>query len=191
MIYYWIREYFADINEDDVSISDDKMKIQHLGNRNKWSNTNFGNIEIDSMCNNIYKWKLKVTARDKKLGEKVLISLGISSGTNKAIVFPREKNAIFYGFNCGLKYRRDRRETKESMLNFEHELYAKDLNCGDIIEIILDLQQSFISLIINEKNYGVAFDDVESNENLKYRLAVSFCDKDVSVELLDFEIMYH
>ena len=60
LTYYWFREYFSNINEDTVSLSDGKMTIEST--RHGWCNASFGNIKISSTesANNIYKWKIKI-----------------------------------------------------------------------------------------------------------------------------------
>ena len=80
LMYYWIREYFADINEEEVFFSENRMKLEcqsHL----VWNNTSFGNIKIDSMCNDIFKWKLKIPGDDKLARQRdgIGLLLGISS----------------------------------------------------------------------------------------------------------------
>ena len=56
--------------------------------------------------------------------------------------------------------------------------------------IILDLDLKQISFQIDGKSQGVAFKDVKCDDNIYYRLAVSFGDKGDKIELVNYRSEY-
>ena len=101
LIYYWLNEHFDIINESVVIQTSNKMKlISGKGSSNKWNNSNFGNILIPSIGDDIYKWKLKLTrfglsaADDSSL---IQLLFGISNGDNITEAFVHDEDDIFYG----------------------------------------------------------------------------------------------
>ena len=52
LMYYWIGEYFDDINEDKVSRSDDRLKL--TSKKHGWKNSSFGKKIIESTSKNVY-----------------------------------------------------------------------------------------------------------------------------------------
>ena len=129
VVYYWIKEYFDDVNEDVISLSDDKMSL--ISKSDDWDNTSFGKVRIDSISDNIYKWKLRITDDHEDSAKSIYVVFGISSGSDTKQVFLWE-NATVYAYNVsnGFKY-------NSADLDSSH--YGKQCKGGDTVGINLDL----------------------------------------------------
>ena len=62
--------------------------------------------------------------------------------------------------------------------NYSYECAWK--NDGDILEMILDLNDRTLRFKMNDKDYGIAFDEVDTNV-VGYRLALTMCECDESI----------
>ena len=183
LMYYWLKEYFAVINDEKVSLSNDKMKLGFkVGS---WTNSSFGNFKIDSMCNNIYKWRLKI----ESAGSENLL-FGISSGNDTEQVFVWDLNAFFYGVNAFNGEKITHKENRSGKFDFDATKYISRIGCNDEVKIVLDLSNKCISFCVNDEDKGIAFDNVKCEKGLEYRLVVSSCSESISIELLDLEIIY-
>ena len=69
-----------------------------------------------------------------------------------------------------------------ALFNQRNYGYAQYLKDSDIVDVILDLEKGKLSFVINEKNCGVAIDDVPLNK--LYRFGVSLGNKDSQGTLL-------
>ena len=187
LMYYWMGEYFDDIDEDKVCRSDDRLKVTSI--QHGWKNSSFGKTIIDSTGKNIYKWKLKVGDNQEKnsRSEQPHIMLGITTGTDTSefFIWDNDRSVIFYGYNGygGSKYYR-------FLGGFQTGTYGVAFAGGDVIEIVLDLYNKQLSFNVNDKNQGVAFESIKYGDDKKYRLVVSFYDENLSVELINFHIEY-
>ena len=174
--YYWITEYFHVI-PGSVSLSDNKKKLTSISFGRL--NTSFGRTIIDSTCHNIYKWKLKIINSSTKRQTCVMIGISTASDSEATSCFTWSNTAMYYAYNGynGMIYRQGIIRTRS---------YGKTFTGGDIVGIDLNLSKKQISFTVNDKDQGVAFETIKSEEDLKYRLAISFYETDDSVELMSF-----
>ena len=154
LTYYWLKEYFAVINDEKVSLSKDEMKLEFK--TGGWTNSSFGNFRIDSMCNNIYKWRLKINSAGS---ENILF--GVSSGNDTEQVFVWDLKAFFYGINAFNGEKITHKENRSDKFDFDATAYISRIGCNDEVEIVLDLSLKRVSFGINGEDKGIAFDNVK------------------------------
>ena len=68
--------------------------------------------------------------------------------------------------------------------------YSQDFDrvkSGTIIKMIYNVGKGSVSFIVDGKNHGIAFDNVDKREDLNYRLAI-YMNTGASVELLGVSI---
>ena len=176
-----MKQYFADINQDVMSLSDDKMiiKCKKYG----WNNSSFGNIIIPSSdcMNNIYKWKIKlIDTNTASQSQNCLV--GITSGKHVKLPFVLDDTATFYGYNA---YNGEKLVNAESN-KFDSENYGDKAGTDDIVGIVLS--ENKLSLSVNGKDQGIAFQEIKTDKDLDYRFVVSFCGTKLSVKLVSFEV---
>ena len=96
--------------------------------------------------------------------------------------FVQQKASIHYAFQCwdGRKDSKKIWNKKYSTMEYGERVQMKDE--GAIVKMKYDVWEGRISFIANNKDQGIAFDDVESGNNIKYRLAIYMVGE--SVELL-------
>ena len=66
--------------------------------------------------------------------------------------------------------------------------YAKEFCSGDIIKIEVNTKYKTIKYNINDKDFGIACNNINFENNTKYNFVVSMYEKDDCVELVDFKI---
>eukprot|EP01084_Bolivina_argentea_P309663 535690_1 len=152
--------------ENEFIVSGNTIEYQHA----------FGTKIISNKEKNI--WKIKLACEN----EKAEITLGIVESMfctkNKMDWFWSPKYRGHGLYNC------DGRIYHEHAVNHISKLYAQKMKHNDVIIMVLDLinhNQGILSFTINNINYGIAVDNI--NTTKKYKLAValrSIC----SVQLL-------
>ena len=64
--------------------------------------------------------------------------------------------------------------------------YGCKFDQSDIIKVKLNLKTKQLGFSINDKDQGIAFNHIECNEDIKYRLGVSLTQRDSSVSIIKF-----
>ena len=174
MLYYWIKyEWCTDEDYLQSSCFDIKQdvvtRIYDSGNR-----TIFLDQTISSGIHE-YKFRIFIAERDQNYFD---LSIGIIM--DKFIKPENIKNECHFLQDTGYGFSTSRAiaSCKSNWLSRE---YAKIPNDGDIITMIVDLEQNTISYKINDEDYGVAFDQIEEGE---YRVAVYSYTIGSKIELL-------
>eukprot|EP01084_Bolivina_argentea_P193993 332803_1 len=166
--YYGQREYFA-VNGKDVESSTDYLTIHR---KIHWKNEGIDNISygaevIESKSNRICLWNIQfignIIDTDYEAYEDYDYELFVGITSNS--LFSQKRKSINYCFRtCG----------KKKAKNGKWEKYTESsINFGAIIGIKLDLKNKTISFYHNDKNIGIAFENIECGYNINYRLAVS------------------
>ena len=62
--------------------------------------------------------------------------------------------------------------------------YGQVCSTGDIIDVYLDFNERTLSFSINNKDYGVAFDNIKTGD---YRFGVTLTGKGTSLQLIAYE----
>ena len=53
------------------------------------------------------------------------------------------------------------------------------------------MKKKQLKFLINDKDQGIAFENIKSDKKIVYKLAVSFLNNDVSVQLIKFARLYN
>merc|ERR1712037_708594 len=118
--------------------------------------THFGNICIGSKSKKICKWKIKV---NKSCGSMII---GISSDWTSHDGFYSNTASSTYGYGCyGMKYK-----------NGKSDEYSSYWKKGIVVGIKLDLKQRIIEFYKNEQSQGIAFENIDIDDDLSYKLAI-------------------
>ena len=161
--YYYDGEYFEKRKSaKHINMTDNKRTV-YTNYSFAWSV--YGALKIPSTINFIFKWTILVNKCSKNC-----FRFGICSENAENTKFFNDNNCISYVYDGG-----DGKIYSNKQLLANWKKYGKRLNgMGDKIQIILNLKRKEISFIINNTNYGVAFKNIIYNEQIYYRLAISF-----------------
>lgn len=175
LVIHWILLYFSLGDEFDQHHKSFKLT---QNNRIAETKDNANSIVLSSKRVNsgIHRWKIHLIKQStKNLNWKRVLGIwktshSIPAHMNTNVAYEHYPGQL-YGWiiNANLKTNGDKR-------NFMQ--YAKrECVTGDIIEIILDLNQQTLSFICNGKDVGVAFDNVDKTEYRMFYCTVSRGDK--------------
>ena len=172
VIWYHIQLYFIKISNGQV-LNDDKTIINQTGScvaASAW-----GSVLMSSMDEKVYEYTIKLLP-----GSESRVAIGIDEDGYKRLNswFVQQNESIHYAFECwnGCK---DSKEEHSASYGEEVEVRSE----GSIIRMKYDVGKRTLSFIVDGKDYGVAFNNVQKGENIKYRLAVYLYGYE-SVELL-------
>eukprot|EP01084_Bolivina_argentea_P227012 383403_1 len=181
LLYYYVNEFW-DICGQNIVRSDDKRKL--IKTKNGWSNTSCGFHTISSPiyntsiydgddCN-FYKWDIQII-KSKQYPSYISIGLSRNFDIGQSICNTLQKwtnNICYYGHNG-------------------NQMHGSCKSIGDVYG-----QNDIISIELNTKNGMVSFykNDVIQGKSwriaisacVKYKLAVSVCDKGDSVSIMRF-----
>ena len=178
-MYYWMREYFDDFDETQLSRSKNKLLLQNKPDtaRTGYSHSSFGKIKVDSTSNSIYQWKLKLIGSISPASAM----LGVSTSTRVSVDYIMNMDGKSYAYNGYAQKYINVDGSPSDVID-----YGVTYGSGDIVGIILDLSKREISFSVNDEVQGVAFEEVECGDDVQYRLAVAFVSSDVSIQLIEF-----
>eukprot|EP01084_Bolivina_argentea_P088854 160420_1 len=156
---------------DETESSNNNMTVTKLGND---YSSNFGNIWIDSISHRICLWEIKINNVNK------YFAVGISSDDSS-------ENKRFYNnvLSSNYGYCDNGNKVCKDVL----EDYGKSWSDGDVIGIKLDEIQKCIEFIHNGESQGIAYNNIDTSSNIKYKLAVHMYYKDSSVTIMKFEYL--
>ena len=179
ILYYYQDEIFHIVSKQ-VKVSEDGRSITKI--RGGWANTNYGITEIESNTNNIYRWDFNM----KKLQSyHVMIGIMDSKYINPDSYFMNTgaKNCSYIQWGIGWTYETKNGSWPRSSAN-EDWMFQHD---GDKVSMILDLSQSKLTFIINDKVTINAYDDIKKSDDIKYRMFVTMWNRDDCVEIVKCE----
>ena len=176
LAYFYIYEYFSECG-DDLQITDDKTTVtkaykEHHRFNHRWWNNAYGHLWFNSNGNEIVKWKFEIKGNGivmNGLRDKVFFVL-TPYGNRLNDDATNQSDAPNYGFsNEGgrIYYSRD------GNCDIGDAGYGADI--GDKITIQLNTitGNGNIRCKVNNDEYVTVYDEIEQNDNLKYKLAVS------------------
>ena len=178
-ILFFRDDEIFDIIGRDVKVSENKKIITKL--QGHWQNNTYGIMEIPSMSNIIYTWTLKIHHLELNSGH---IMIGISSVQSPSTYFEIESNGIHYVYHGEGKIYYVGYSPK--WVNDDWCSYGDGCVENDIFSVELDLKSKQIKFFINGEDQGVAYTNIDKDDNVKYRLMVSMAGKDDCVEILNF-----
>eukprot|EP01084_Bolivina_argentea_P229209 386918_1 len=188
--FYQINEYFNLIG-DFILSSNNKKRITKQGdsahktddkNYGDWNNTTYGAqlISADKSRTNIVKWHLRLIKVHDTCAN-ILIGLMTNPDDDEYITWQAFRNwyrQVHYGMYIGF----GSLDSCEGETDGYCEMFqfAQD----DIICMELNLKGDCIKYYRNGEDLGIAFGGIERREGLTYRLCVSFCDPNDSIEIV-------
>lgn len=175
ILYLNEEERFAIIRKY-IESSDDEKKIWKTFDDREFTN-NYGQIVIPSLSNCLCRWNFMV--HDVSL---VSLFIGVSWKVVPEPSGPPQMDDSHYCIhNAGYK----------NMIEKRHfGAYCDEIHAGDKVTLILDLKRAQIRYIINDKDQGVAYQDILKGEDVNYRLNVCIRKKGVSISITNFERHY-
>eukprot|EP01084_Bolivina_argentea_P018394 34250_1 len=183
--YYFQPEQF-EIAGNGVIISNENKTITYSKGECKGCCTSYGKHIIPSTSNYIYEWHLKI---NETISNHCYIKIGITSDTKTRDgsftyeVIKVDSDHIAFGYwSCNGNIFDSRLNCPSRGLSYNGCKFDQ----GDIIKITLNLKTKQISYSVNDKDQGIASENIPCNHNIKYRLAVLLADKYLSVSILKF-----
>ena len=198
--FYDCRDTFcAELAGVGMEISEDGSMVTYNPDEDEYGQSIFGEQEIDSLNNDyIYVWKFEIIERT------MLMMVGLSSAADVHLENPYsltyfESHPYSYlcnGFNGGLSKNDDQVGDKERI----QWNYAPKLRKGDIIEMVFDTRTKWLWYLINGKEIReesefnssndtkVAFSDIATGKDIKYRMAVAIRKKGNSIRIHSFSV---
>ena len=171
-LQFYVAEYFS-IPGQYTMIMGDGNTIKKISNN--IDNTTFGNLVIPSTSQIMCRWTIKV-------GEftDYGFAFGISSDYSTNHKFCDNINSSNYAF-CALSYTMSKGETVSN--------YGTEWHINDEIGIQLNLKERNIEFLVNGQNQGIAYHNIEIGEDIAYRLATYVYQNNVTVKLINFEVL--
>ena len=157
-----------------MKLSQGNKCITNASKAGGWNNTNYGIIEIASNTNATYEWELRV----KEKGSKNSITVGITN-TNEPDEYYGHKLEQYnhYMYNSsGSKWRHDQ----------DWREYGDQYKKNDKVKMTLNLKNADLRFSVNDVSKGIAFENIEKGDDIKYRMFVSMYGENDSVEILNF-----
>ena len=157
--YLLLKEYFAQHNPKNITLSDDKLTIRTSG---PILNTSYGGIKIPSTKETKHHWIFKIIKTGSFMG------IGIDETKYARIdksFFDHSADSKIYGF-C----------SDGDVTHWRKGHYGKgspQYRNGDTVEMILDLKNKCIYIRVNEQEKILVVDDVTIGDDIEYCMAVS------------------
>ena len=182
IIYYHHSEYFTKHGQF-IQLNQNNDTITRILKVSNTDNSVYGNILIDAAVNLniIYSWTFKII-------ESSLMFIGIDSSNKKHIGgdFSFFNGDYFYAYgggdgigNHGWIY---------SQITLEEE-YGDNLKINDELRMELNTKNSTMRYFINNIDQGIAFQDIDFDDNKKYYMAICLTSSS-KVKLIDFNQTY-
>ena len=180
--YYFIFEQFVD-HGDNIEMNktnDIAWQIKRKGS-DRCCNTIYGQQIVDPSKKEIrrYKWTLQLLAFKGMNGFYFGIDSSDKEFLNGDYTSRMRNKKQFYAFTVSKFVRRT-----ETLQRKCHKL---EFNVGDIICLILDVEQKTFGIIINDDMENSTKHNDVRIDNIKYRLAVTLTFSEQKVQLLKYE----
>ena len=148
-------------------------------------NTAYGNVLIDGQFLCIFEWSIKII-RD----EYHTIGIGIAESNkwwiNTNYLF---KNDPFYSyFSKGEIFSMSDDKTKRALCCGTK--YGEQFYANDIIKMEVNTKEKTIRYYKNGKDLGIAVNDINFKNNIRYNLAVVMGAKNDCIQLIDFKMKF-
>ena len=172
LLYYYNPEYFTK-HGDYILLQDDKT-VEH-----DWQckyDSVYGKLEINDKDYIKCSWTFEVSMENNG----VVMGIGISC--DKEIIndiFANRANTYAYEYYIGGDIR----------IEDEIKPYGREWNNGDIIKMELDVANRILRYSLNSEDQGIAVQDINFDNGMKYTMAMYFDDHAI-VKLLDFQATY-
>ena len=183
LLYYFVDEQFG---EDNLGMG---YKLSKNNKIMKLIKNKFGAVYLrHTVKTGIHRWKFKIL---KVNDHHYYMSIGIFKTKNKVkagcrVDKFRADDGYGWIINCQrtttIKGSRDAGRGRRMPRRARYGI--RDCITGDIIEMILDLNQGNLSYVVNGEDWGVAFANIEITS---YRAAVSANRTDDGMELISYQ----
>ena len=174
VVWYHNPLYFIKISDGQTLNEDQTIIKNHFDAESAWTS-----ILMSSMDNMVYEYTVKVSS------DVGVVAIGIDENGYKRLNswFVQQTDSIHYAFEGWNGNKDSKHDGKEP--------YGKALSDqpGRIIKMIYNVGKTSLSFIVDGEDYGIAFDNIESREDLNYPLAVYMAGAG-TVELLGVSIAH-
>ena len=170
--FYFEMDKF-ELVSNHIELSDDHLAMSTREDISGWSSA-YGKIGIDSLSDIRCYWKIKIM---KGLCTS-FIGLSAARDINEAYVYRGDSghhDPFYTLFNTEVRSHND------------SKYYAAEYTEGDIVTIYLDLVKKQIHFGVNEKEYGIAFENIETGIDVKYYLGITTCYVGQKLAIVDFD----
>ena len=171
ILYFGGNEVF-DIINDDIKLLNDGTCIEKIKLDGDWNNNSYGIAEISSLSGYQYQWDLKIKCKYKN------VLFGISSTVTPNKEFEQHEGHHYVMSAGGSVFDLDDA--------IQWRFYCGEITGNDNVTIHLDLKQATLKFIINGSDKGIAYNDIQKSENIKYRLLVTIRDIGDTVTISNF-----
>ena len=178
ILYYHLYDYFELINPN-MTLSDNKQNITL--NTNYRDNLTFGKEIISSTDQCIYKWYLQLNGYPSGF----IIGLTSKPWNVNNNLYESQKCGQCYLFWPNVSFQLASHITSWSVKD-----YIRDAKSNDIVCMEVNLIDKTIKIYLNDKDKGIAFKNVETGDDIKYRLSVTLLNIQTSISLVKFTQSY-
>ena len=186
LAFYFHGECFNKCGYD-LQISKDKMTIYKIFNNNNHENRAFGKCWISAVCNKIAKWTFKIN----HIGEFSSIKIGLVTNDNNTNSDHGRKDTTD-GYWLSI-------EGNRALPIAGYTINADDdstdiLAKSDEMTLIYDARHNIFKVEWVEDNLKtnrklIINDNIESAENMKYKIAVCLENKNDKLTLVNFDLV--
>ena len=178
VLYYYPDEIFQIVSKS-VKISDDGKSVIKIANDKWWNNTNYGINEIASNTNNKYQWDFRMKHLEFR-GVMIGIMNSKQICVDKYFYECDAKRVTYAVYGGGKTYDAIKQEWPWGLSG------RRQFKQDDKISMILDLNTSKLTFVINDKIQINAYDNVPKSDHIKYKMFVSLIHKNDCVQIMSF-----
>ena len=181
ILYYRADEIFDSVGSE-VILSEDKRTITKTDpTQQDIPVCNYGLIQIPTNGDSICRWDLRINKKEMYSGIRIGLSTTRTMGKFWEIVSNNdtEKNTLCLYSSYAARF-----DPIESEVQWPD--YGKEYGENDVVSIILDLTKRSINYLLNDKDQGIAYENIGRNEDTKYQLLVALESQDDCVEIINF-----
>ena len=169
-----MKDIFYIYDKDKVKVDRDGTYLTAI-TRQMWCPPSFGKVEILSNIPRKYKWDFTVNAAEH-------VVIGISSSTQTASW--DDMDSWDY---CAMGWRSKYHKTPGELPLFD-EYDGFTLKDGDKVAMYLDTKERQIGFMINDRDKGIAFNDIMQGDDIIYRFMAQIRGKaGLSIQIDAFE----
>ena len=185
IVYFNDYDEFAECGSR-IIISSDKRMITHDTMTHACDSHCFGSLQISSLSNDtIYKWDIQITKLNPVSCWNIMIGVSSKFKLQKSIPWGdiHVRAALEYAYS-------DNGDILSNHNRFLWKKYGNPSVENDIISVELDLNKQQIRFYINDKDQGIAYENIKTGKDIKYRFVVGALIEGAQLTLINFTKKY-
>mmetsp|Transcript_38880 Transcript_38880/g.34442 ORF Transcript_38880/g.34442 Transcript_38880/m.34442 type:complete len:241 (-) Transcript_38880:133-855(-) len=186
-IYYHQTEHFSS-HGSYITLNQFKDTIKHVSSDQ--ASTVYGKVSVTKQDIGKHIWKFKIIEPNVS----AILTIGIDSSSEPILnrkFFTSYNPNTYYGYQC---YANGHANTGAKVANWKYP-FAPERKYGQIysdkqneirMELFIDNKGGKLQYYVNNEDQGVAFEDIEFDEEQEYKMCISL-DEHMTIKLVDYQ----